>query len=156
MLLHPELGSTYEVRRAAPEVFLFANLGAVQLAGLSVGAVREVVAQVAADALCVHFEPRPGDGPAGYRGRTECRRAAAATARSRLIAPAASVPPVMPVTISGALIARPHRVVPRSTSADRSLSERAMDEVDVVEQRRPVEGGPRPTRQSPDDPPYAG
>jgi isopentenyl-diphosphate delta-isomerase len=57
MLLHPELAPSYEVRRAAPEVFLFANLGAVQLAGLSLATVREVVARVAADALCIHLNP---------------------------------------------------------------------------------------------------
>jgi len=32
MLLHPELAPTYEVRRAAPDVYLFANLGATAVA----------------------------------------------------------------------------------------------------------------------------
>src|SRR5215831_14732465 len=43
MLLHPELASTYQVRRAAPAVYLFANLGAVQIAALSTAAVREAI-----------------------------------------------------------------------------------------------------------------
>ena len=43
--------------------------------------------------------------------------AAAAAASARLISPAAGVPPVIPVTISGARIARPSRVVDRSMSA---------------------------------------
>jgi len=55
MLLHPELAPTYEVRRAAPDVYLFANLGAVQVAALPTAAVREAVKRVEADALCIHL-----------------------------------------------------------------------------------------------------
>jgi isopentenyl-diphosphate delta-isomerase len=57
MLVRPEVAWTYEVRKAAPSVYLFANLGAVQLAHMTPAAVREVVKAVEADALCIHLNP---------------------------------------------------------------------------------------------------
>jgi isopentenyl-diphosphate delta-isomerase len=72
MLLHPELAPTYEVRRAAPEVYLFANLGAVQIAGMAAATVREAMKRVEADALCIHLNvaqeiAQPG-GDRDFRG----------------------------------------------------------------------------------------
>jgi isopentenyl-diphosphate delta-isomerase len=84
MLVRPELASTYQVRAAAPDVYLFANLGAVQLALLPAEAVREVVRAVEADALCIHLNPaqevaQPG-GDRDFRGVLDAIARAVATA----------------------------------------------------------------------------
>jgi isopentenyl-diphosphate delta-isomerase len=72
MLVRPETADTYQVRGAAPDVYLFANLGGVQLAKLPVAAVRQLVRAVDANALCVHLNPaqelaQPG-GDRDFRG----------------------------------------------------------------------------------------
>lgn len=56
LLEHPELIDTFEVRSVAPDVLLFANLGAVQLAkGYGVEQCRRLVAALRADALVLHL-----------------------------------------------------------------------------------------------------
>ncbi|MFO0712656.1 MAG: type 2 isopentenyl-diphosphate Delta-isomerase [Sandaracinus sp.] len=59
MIVDPSLGSTFDVRAHAPDVpLVFGNVGAVQLNyGVEVGAVREALARVSADALNVHLNP---------------------------------------------------------------------------------------------------
>jgi isopentenyl-diphosphate delta-isomerase len=54
----PTLLPTYDVRRFAPSLLLFANLGAVQLNyGLKVDDARRAVDQVGADGLYLHLNP---------------------------------------------------------------------------------------------------
>jgi isopentenyl-diphosphate delta-isomerase len=53
---NPELAPTYQVRQAAPDVLLFANLGAVQLNyGYSVEQYQRAVDMIVADGLILHF-----------------------------------------------------------------------------------------------------
>jgi len=57
-LEHPELASTFQVRRYAPDILLFANLGAVQLNyGYTVDHCRRAVEMIEADALILHLNP---------------------------------------------------------------------------------------------------
>jgi isopentenyl-diphosphate delta-isomerase len=75
MLRNPELTHTYEVRRSAPGVYLFANLGVIQLAHMTSAAIREAMERVEADALCIHLNPaqelaQPG-GDRDFRGAIE-------------------------------------------------------------------------------------
>jgi isopentenyl-diphosphate delta-isomerase len=54
----PELAKTFQVRRAAPDILLFANLGAVQLNyGYGLDQCRQAVEMIGADALIFHFNP---------------------------------------------------------------------------------------------------
>jgi isopentenyl-diphosphate delta-isomerase len=57
MLQRPELAWTYEVREAAPEVFLCANFGVIQLGELSKDTLKALVRRVDANALCIHLNP---------------------------------------------------------------------------------------------------
>ncbi len=55
-LEHPELAHTFQVRGVAPDILLFANLGAVQLNyGYDVEDCQRAVEMVQADALVLHF-----------------------------------------------------------------------------------------------------
>lgn len=55
-LEHPQQASTYQVRRYAPDILLFANLGAVQLNyGYGVDECRRAVEMIEADALYLHL-----------------------------------------------------------------------------------------------------
>ncbi len=57
-LEHPELAQTFQVRRYAPDILLFANLGAVQLNyGYTVEHCRRAVEMIEADALILHLNP---------------------------------------------------------------------------------------------------
>jgi len=55
---HPEQAKTFQVRRAGPEILLFANLGAVQLNyGYDIDQCRRAVDMIQADALILHLNP---------------------------------------------------------------------------------------------------
>jgi isopentenyl-diphosphate delta-isomerase len=54
----PEQARTFQVRRVAPDILLFANLGAVQLNyGYGIDQCRRAVDMIEADALIFHFNP---------------------------------------------------------------------------------------------------
>ncbi len=69
----PSLADTYHVRRWAPDILLFANLGAVQLnEGYGLAQCREAVDMVEADGLALHLNPlqellQP-EGDSDFRG----------------------------------------------------------------------------------------
>jgi isopentenyl-diphosphate Delta-isomerase len=55
---HPEQARTFQVRRVAPEILLFANIGAVQLNyGYNIEHCRRAVDMIEADALILHLNP---------------------------------------------------------------------------------------------------
>jgi len=55
---HPEQAKTFQVRRAAPDILLFANLGAIQLNhGYGIDECRRAVDMIEADALILHLNP---------------------------------------------------------------------------------------------------
>ncbi|HEX7976236.1 MAG TPA: type 2 isopentenyl-diphosphate Delta-isomerase, partial [Anaerolineales bacterium] len=55
---HPELAGTFQVRSVAPDILLFANLGAVQLNyRYGVDQCRRAVEMIEADALILHLNP---------------------------------------------------------------------------------------------------
>lgn len=55
---HPEQAQTFQVRRVAPDILLFANIGAVQFNyGYGVDECRRAVDMIEADALYLHLNP---------------------------------------------------------------------------------------------------
>ncbi len=55
---HPEQAKTFQVRRVAPDILLFANIGAVQFNyGYGVDQCRKAVDMIQADALYLHLNP---------------------------------------------------------------------------------------------------
>jgi isopentenyl-diphosphate delta-isomerase len=57
-LEHPEQVPTFQVRRVAPDILLFANLGAIQLNhGYGLDECRRAVEMIEADALFLHLNP---------------------------------------------------------------------------------------------------
>lgn len=57
-LQHPEVAETFKVRSVAPDILLFANLGAVQFNyGYGIDECRRAVEMIEADALILHLNP---------------------------------------------------------------------------------------------------
>ena len=57
-LEHPEQSATFQVRRVAPDILLFANLGAIQLNhGYTLDHCRRAVDMIQAQALILHLNP---------------------------------------------------------------------------------------------------
>ena len=55
---HPEQAESFQVRKVAPNILLFANLGAVQLNyGYGIDQCRKAVDMIEADALILHLNP---------------------------------------------------------------------------------------------------
>ncbi len=55
---HPEKAESFQVRKGAPDILLFANLGAVQLNyGYGIDQCRKAVEMIEADALILHLNP---------------------------------------------------------------------------------------------------
>ncbi len=72
MLVHPEAAETFQVRDVAPDILLFANLGAVQARDVGVDGVAELVEKIRADAVCIHLNPAQelvqDEGDRDFRG----------------------------------------------------------------------------------------
>jgi len=57
MIESPAVAPTYEVRNAAPHIFLAGNIGAAQINEIGVGKIITAVKRIKADALAVHLNP---------------------------------------------------------------------------------------------------
>ena len=72
----PELSKSFQVRKTAPDILLFANLGAVQLNyGLTADDCQNAVDMIEADALILHLNPLQeavmDDGDTNFSGLTK-------------------------------------------------------------------------------------
>lgn len=57
MAVSPALGETFKVRQVAPTTLLLGNIGVVQARTLGLDALKRLVADIGADAFCVHLNP---------------------------------------------------------------------------------------------------
>jgi isopentenyl-diphosphate delta-isomerase len=75
MLVRPEAIDTFRVREVAPDILLFANLGAVQAREIGIEGVAELVGSIRADAICIHLNPAQelvqDEGDRDFRGCLE-------------------------------------------------------------------------------------
>lgn len=75
MQREPETAWTYQVRKWAPGTLLMGNVGVVQARELATDVIARMIADIGADALCVHMNPameliQPG-GDRDFRGGVE-------------------------------------------------------------------------------------
>jgi isopentenyl-diphosphate delta-isomerase len=76
MFVSPEKTATYEVRDVAPDVLLFGNVGAQQIAEMGVAGVRTLLERIGADGVFVHLNPgQELVQPGGDRAFTGCLEA---------------------------------------------------------------------------------
>ncbi len=72
MLKNPETASSYQVRQTAPNTLLLGNIGIVQARDNKSSVIEQMVADVGADALCVHMNPAmeiiQAEGDRDFRG----------------------------------------------------------------------------------------
>lgn len=72
MLVDPECARTYQVRDVAPSTLILGNIGIVQAKAAQDDVLARLVAEVGADALCVHMNPAmeliQQDGDRDFRG----------------------------------------------------------------------------------------
>ena len=57
MHVRPETAGSYKVRSVAPTALVLGNVGVVQAKAMSANEVRALVADIGADALCIHLNP---------------------------------------------------------------------------------------------------
>jgi isopentenyl-diphosphate delta-isomerase len=72
MLVQPSAIDTFRVREVAPDILLFANIGAVQAREIGVEGVAELIGSIRADAVCIHLNPAQelvqDEGDRDFRG----------------------------------------------------------------------------------------